>query len=312
MPSGTTRPEATDFIAGGQLTLEATYDKSGVGSATNTTTVYVTGIPSSQRSPGIPYGTISTELTKLYEKVTAPSGANFTPVTSGLMTQVAEVESGGQQFLNPPFNDSAQNGNSSYYPYGVFDYWPLEAPAGSGAHIGLMQVPVSQANAWNWTQNATNAIVCPMEKIKGCYKFSDADGGASFQEKLAIAYSNMVNMQEGLTPALGPLTSCQLEEMALALYGPSAAGTDITSQYYIPTCNGEPVNSSGESCGLTDWQWTVNTITTTKPYCGVCYVANVRTSYLPGDNGTLCSATDPPTTTLTQCAANDCPTVFVP
>jgi hypothetical protein len=36
-------------------------------------------------------------------------------------------------------------------------------------------------------------------------------------------------------------------------------------------------------------------------YCGVCYVAKFRFSYFPGDSGTSCSETDPPTTTLTNC-----------
>jgi hypothetical protein len=306
-------------IFGGQLQLKATYDKSGVGQVTNMTTAYVTGFPSSQSSPGIPYATISTELTDLYQTVSAPSGANFTPVTPGLMTQIAQVENKGQQFSAPP------NLNSLDYPYDVVDYWPSEGGA-AGLHIGLMQVFVNGPNAWDWIQNAKNAIVCP-PGVKKCSKLSLADGAASFQEKLSLAYTNMKMMQTGLVNQdLSPfpaLNSCQLEEMAVALYGDSPGGTVPNEQYYTPTCNGNPavypVPAGGSQCSSPfDWQWTVNTFTniTTKAYCGVCYVAMVRTSSLGGSGEpTSCSATDPPTMTLTDCGPapkNNCPTKFVP
>ncbi|MFZ0679962.1 hypothetical protein [Candidatus Binatus sp.] len=39
----------------------------------------------------------------------------------------------------------------------------------SGAHTGLMQVPLSQANAWDWIQNAKDGIICP-KGLSTCYK----------------------------------------------------------------------------------------------------------------------------------------------
>ncbi len=323
-PAPSPKADTIAAIAGGQLQLDATYHVRNVGSHTNATTAYVTGIPASQSSPqGIPYATIYNQLKSLYGAVTIPKDSSFTPATLALMTQIAAVESGGfyeQQFFQPP-NVSAK------YPYSVTASWPLESEANgskNGAHIGLMQVPVTQraklgkttigqANAWNWIQNATDGVECPPGTAKaGTCGEADSAGEDSFQEKLIMAYYNMQKMQGGLTPALGALSSCQLEEMALALYGPFAGGKNLDNQYYIPTCSGTAYNyktGGTKTCSTSSWQWTVNTITTQTPYCGVCYVAEVRTTAFPNLGSTSsCGDTsglpDPPTN-LTNCGA--CP-----
>jgi hypothetical protein len=320
-------------IAGGQLNLKATYDagKSGGGSWPNIISGYVTGIPASQSSTqGIPNATALGQLNGLYARVTIPiTGVSFSPATADLMTQIAAMESGGsyeQQFFNPP------NAKSNY-PYHVADSWPLESGDG-GSHVGIMQVPISQtakllttlgkttagqANAWDWMQNAKNAIQCPTgTAAKDCGTATSA-GEYSFQEKLIAAYTNMKTMQKGLTPALTTaLTSCQLEEMALAQYGSSPCGADPNYQYYIPQCSSTSVNASypGSNTCNGPWLWTINTSSDVcvsghdySPKCAACYVAAVRAkAAFPSGSVSYCTVTPPlpdPPTNLSNCSA--CP-----
>lgn len=118
-----------------------------------------------------------------------------------------------------------------------------------------------------------------------------SSGASSYQEKLLIAYGNMQKMQNSVTPTLGSLNTCQLEEMALALYGPYAGGTAIASQYYIPTCNG---TVNGKMC-TGNWQWSINDLydAPEQQYCAVCYVTDVRDEVFPGGSTSECTVTSP-------------------
>jgi hypothetical protein len=254
----------------------------------------VTGILSSDSDPGIPAQAISNQLNTLYETTLSFPTGTPSPgqlqvsgsTTKGLMAQVALVESGKyQQFRNPPGLYK-----NPTYPYSVVDSWPLESGPGknarTGGHIGLMQLPINgtienggtsgQADAWDWTKNTS-------------------DGVALFQTgfpkntaKLQLAYNNANTMYEN-HPGIPALTSCQLEEMALELYGPGAAGTNLNVQYYVPKC----VNGKGSNCAGGQWQWEINLAN----LCGVCYVAAVRATVplaAPPSMATSCSASDPP------------------
>lgn len=128
---------------------------------------------------------------------------------------------------------------------------------------------------------------------------SDASFGGGFgagkPSKLQIAY-NLANTLYGTyKPTPAALTSCQLEEMALELYGPSA-GRTTSSQYYIPKCSG---TRNGTTCSV-QWQWEINPVNP----CGVCYVASVRgmiPKAAPPSQATPCTGAsplpDPPTAT---------------
>jgi hypothetical protein len=225
-----------------------------------------------------------------------------------LMTQIAALESRPfcQQFFDPPDNFA-----SPYYPYGgVIDSWPVESGgsgsnnAGGGAHIGLMQVPVSQQNAWDWIQNARDGTMCPQKKPNSATcGAAKSVGKNSFQEKLLIVYNRMLAMQKGKSPALGALTSCQLEEMALAEYGPYSSGS-LENQYYYAACNGTP---NGNTCSGGNWQWTINDSGAPPDtnFCAICYAAYVRATYLPGGSLSSCGETsgsaDPPALDCTGC-----------
>jgi hypothetical protein len=298
-------------IAGGQLSLKSIYSPVPVASpspiknnpATNNIDVYVSGIPSSHSSPGIPYTTITSQLNSIYPSVSWPSATPTPagPITPGLMAQLATYESGVyQQFFNPP----GTYHNPTFPFKGVVASWPLEsAPtkvkkAGrtirspAGGHIGLMQLPINgmpgttgtygQGDAWNWIQNTMDGVL---------------NGSNSFQTKLNSAYSKEGSIQSGVSPsnALPALTKCQLEEMALELYGPRAS-IKLVQQYYIPFCKGKPQASGQTTCVGGSWIWGVNT--TAANICGICYVIGVRNAippYPPNGSASSCSSTDPPT-----------------
>jgi hypothetical protein len=133
-----------------------------------------------------------------------------------------------------------------------------------------MQVPVSVPDAWNWMQNTI-------------------DGFDTFQSKLGAAYVLAGEIQNSVNPAITqPLTSCQLEEMALDLYGPYAQG-GLKQQYYVPECQ----NGKGANCTGGTWQWAINTSKVLKTHCGVCYVASVRNTVPPGGSASMCLVMSP-------------------
>ena len=47
--------------------------------------------------------------------------------------------------------------------------WPLESYDG-GSHIGLMQVPLSMHNAWNWEKNTEKGADIFYQKDPECYE----------------------------------------------------------------------------------------------------------------------------------------------
>ncbi len=307
LPSGVATPDALYPIAGGQLKLNSVYSAPSsaptpIGnnpSNPNLTTGYVTGIPSSQSSPGIPYQSITTQLTTIYQNLIIPAtDPNFVisgATTPALLTQIATQESGYQQFLNPPIVVK----NQAYYPYEIMDSWPLEslptkASPDRGSHLGLMQLPVigtnGEADAWSWVQNTTDGLGVFQTKVNTAYRLADLD----------YTLFNAV----GPPTTLPALTACQLEEMALALYGPYG-GAKASNQYLVPKCVGGKVTNT-YSCSGT-WQWMINnpkgsTEVQKKERNAVCYVVCVRKKIHPSPPAgsvSMCAGTsplpDPPT-----------------
>jgi hypothetical protein len=183
------------------------------GSATANVTITITGEP-------IPDDTITSQLDSLYA-----GGA-----TPNLLTGIAMRESTYQQF----------DGTETLY--GVTGYWPNESKSDKGSHIGLMMVPTTAAEAWDWTKNTSK-------------------GAHIFHEKLSAAKRN-ANRIISANPGLPALTPVQLENMALLLYSPYAPNTNkLNNQYYIPDTTGKtPV-------------WVVNTANNPN---GVAYVDSCR------------------------------------
>lgn len=175
-------------------------------------------------------------------------------------------------------------------PYGIIDSWPNESlptkkpKSAAGSHIGLMQVPVSQPDAWNWLQNTQDGVQ------------------GVFQNALNTADAFAVGMQTSYAPMPPDLTRCQLEEMALELYGPHPGKVE-SAQYYAPQCSGKVTDKT--TCSV-QWQWEINTA---KNYCGVCYVAGVRNTAPPGGSTSTCTGTPPspdPPINLKQCQKKKC------
>jgi hypothetical protein len=237
---------------GGEMAVSAT-----AAGISNTATGYVSGILAS--AGGVPDSLITTQLGTLYDKLTcsapscptsyqtsnscAPSSTcqPYQPDTSNpiLLAQVAMEESSYAQFSQETL-------------YGVDTFWPHESPEAkfaAGAYIGLMMVPLSMGNAWNWLTN-TSA------------------GAAVFQGDLVLAAENAAEIQDSNT-GLADLNPEQLENMALVLYN-QGTGVSLTGQYYIPQCTG---TVSGETCS-SGWQWVPNTAGNSAGVNYVCDPAN--------------------------------------
>jgi len=192
-PTNTTQNE-TYTSTGGKVTVQAT-ETSTTTQTAQPISVYVVGT-------AIPDTDITARLVSLY------GGA-----TPNLMTGIAKRESSYTQFVTRSL-------------FGISALWPTESPDG-GSHIGLMQMPVSKADAWDWQANTS-------------------DGVTLFSASKLPAATRLANRIIASHPGLRQLNSVELEHMALVLYGP-AASANLSAQYYAPV-----PSASG-------WDWAVNT-----------------------------------------------------
>jgi hypothetical protein len=125
--------------------------------------------------------------------------------TLNLLCGIAQVESTYTQFTTRTL-------------FGKDAKWPTESFGNGGAYIGLMQVPLTMADAWDWLNN-TNMGAC------------------IFNEKKRIARNIERDIRNDPDHPeyrdLRPLTDFENENMALVLYnGPWANNPNM--QYYIP------------------------------------------------------------------------------
>ncbi len=126
--------------------------------------------------------------------------ALYAGATPRILTGISTVESTYRQF-----------GTSTLY--GRADRWPLESFDG-GSHIGLMQVAVSLAPAWNWLTNT--------------------QGGADvFNEGLRVSGVRETT-ERNAHPTLPALTGAQHEDNALCFY---RLGTAATNRYWVPAAD---------------------------------------------------------------------------
>lgn len=239
--SGTSYNYAGYQSIGGQVQVTAQTAASDGSTVQDCVTFYVEGVQST--SPLDP----TNQLLTLYS----------TGATPRLMTGLAEVESGYNQFLYPGQGNPVQPNLFN----GIQGLWPRESWDG-GSHIGLLMVPTTDALAWDWLQNTSHGVN------------STADGFAGQKLPTATNIMNWLitgksatkqNQLPGDVPAhvnLAALSnpSSQLENMALVDYGPSAASLYWAEQYYIPVCpSGNITNSTkGWNCNNSTWYWAVN------------------------------------------------------
>lgn len=199
-------------------------------------TFYVDGVASP--SPLDP----TTKLESLYSTGTTPH----------LMTGLATHESGYNQFLLP--GQGSPNEPDLYD--GIQGLWPRE-PNDGGSHIGLMMVPTTDADAWDWTQNATDGVtnIFVGEKLPLAQSFENwLDGKAKDRN---------VPYHEGLQPFSLPT---MLENMALVLYRGNSASAGWAGQYYIPEClPPDTISAKGNTWTCKDsngnnvqWTWEPN------------------------------------------------------
>lgn len=191
---------------GGQMTVTATCGKV---SAPSVNYAYVLGV-------AIPDSEITSRLYALY------GGA-----TPNLLTGIAMKESTYRQFADKTL-------------FGKAGKWPNESYDG-GSHIGLMMVPITMADSWDWQTNTQN-------------------GANMFAEKVQIARSVERQLRRQYR-SLRSLTGAEIENMALVLYGPNAHANDPQMQYFIPQPSGNNVD------------WVINTANNPK---GVTYADSVR------------------------------------
>lgn len=187
--------------------------------------------------------TITARLYDLYA-----NGSSLNQPTPGLLSGIAQQESSYQQFgkdkkapLTVVVNQDCP---------GISDQrWPKESPDG-GSHIGLMQVPATHEDAWDWLQNTQ----------QGWHIFAEGK-----DSKLAAARRNTARIRRH-HPGLRPLDETELENMAVLLYGPAAPvgslRVKLRRQYYTVENDsaGKPI-------------WVKNTANNPD---GVAYVDDVR------------------------------------
>ncbi len=213
---------------GGQLVATATDGAKSSGSVT----VYVVGSP-------IPNSQITTQLTSIYQ----PSFQGYTP---NLLCHIAVQESGYAQFTTKTL-------------YGVSAHWPVENGATSnvpaGSYIGLMQVAVTMATAFDWFQNSI--------------------AGNNVFEGFVTKAINYQNAQMANVPGLPAMTGQQIEDSTLVLYGGFADHSQKSLpplNYYIPgVVNGQPA-------------WVLNPADSLQSNQGntpTDYVTGVRTKAIP-------------------------------
>ena len=184
--------------------------------------------------------TITARLYDLYA-----NNSSLTKPTPGLLTGIAQHESSYQQFGREAKTQGTIVVNQDC-PGISDDRWPKESDDG-GSHIGLMQVPTTNEDAWDWLQDTQS----------GWHIFVN--------DKLAAARRNASRIRRH-HPGLRPLNETELENMAVLLYGPFAPKgslrVKLRRQYYTV---------ESDSAGTPTW--VKNTANNPE---GVAYVDQVR------------------------------------
>jgi hypothetical protein len=167
------------FISeGGKVTLNATTTYAGKSYSATPVIVYVLG-------QDIPVATVKTRLTALYA---GPTDRLLVGICVEETTTIRQYD-------------------ATLKKYGITGGWPLESNSDHGSHIGLMQVPVAMAVAWDWLQNT--------------------QGGADMFATLLTQSDNHVRRLKRTNKNLPDLTGVQRENNALSLYRSGG-------YYYVP------------------------------------------------------------------------------
>lgn len=180
--------------------------------------------------------------------------SSYVGVTPDLMAKLAKKESGIRQFCIAGMNCPSAQPDL----YNINEYWPEESFDG-GSHIGIMMMPVTMKDAWDWTQNTMDGVNLYKNKVTI---------GINYERQIVQQWAKTYKVQ------LRNLTVTERETMGLVLYGPNAS-TDLWRQYYYP------------KLGPTfTWDWAVNdggNIGDPFPgnADGVAYANSVRSQVIP-------------------------------
>lgn len=220
---------------GGQGTVRATIQAGNQVVTPPAATIYVDGT-------SIPTSLITNQLYSLYS-----GGA-----TPGLMTGIAMTESTYYHFTqptaycyNPPSQTYSYTGNKLLF--GLAGSWPNAACSDGGSHVGLMMVPTTMTDAYNWQTNAQDGV--------NLFVHDKLGTAGRYEAKFYSCYPN-----------LPQLTLAQSELDALVFYGPASYTVGAFScsyapgagAYWIPNANetGWVVNSN--NAGAISYVKTVN------------------------------------------------------
>lgn len=220
---------------GGQVVAAASTTAADGSTVQDCVTFYVDGVQSP--SPLDP----TSQLVSLYSNGATPH----------LMTGLATHESGYSQFHYPGDGSPAEPDVFN----GIDGLWPYESNGG-GQFIGLMMVPTTDTDAWDWTQNTTDGVNSTVygfvgEKLPTAQNFVDWLTGKKKNTNVPV--------HQGLQAFSSP--SAQLENMALVLYGQQAKGP-WTQQFYVPVCPPPgTITVQGKNtwiCNGATWYWAYN------------------------------------------------------
>ncbi len=209
---------------GGQMTTEAQTTAPDGSTVQDCVTSYIIGPQPASTAYSIPPSSITTRLDQLY-----PASASYIQylddgtATPNLLAGVAVKESSYYQFLPPPVNADLFSLDANF---GIKDaYWPYENTPTSqtpeGEYIGLMQVPTTDSNAWDWTANTQYAVNLfsggsSSDKVQTAVQFEGYLINGYQNSKLKVSLPAHIN---GNGSYFSSLTGYDRENNALVLYG---------------------------------------------------------------------------------------------
>jgi hypothetical protein len=206
------------------------------------------------------------------------SAASFSRPSDGtpnLLTGIAMHEGTYHQFWTRTSQPVPNEDLFTLYSrLGILAWWPHES-FDQGTHIGLMMVPTTTADAWNWLSNIDT----------GMRIFSGTPPLPSTENKLqnAIRFEGYIRNGKTTNPKVKPwtptpraLNGVERENNALVLYRGAGFTANLVQNldrlYYIAVCSSGVVQDTNKEhqCVNGTWSWQPNS--TNQPE-GVDYVS---------------------------------------
>lgn len=267
---------------GGQVNASAQTTASDGSTVKDCTMFFVEGPES-----GIPNATITARIDQLYP-ASASYGKYLNDGTAraNLFTGVAMKESTYQQFVTPPSNSDLFG---VYAEFGIAAKWPYENHANSytpaGAYIGLLQVPTTDPNAWDWTSNTQTGINVfsggNSDKVQAAVTYEGYLINGYTNSKTKVSIPAHIN---GDGSYLRILHGNERENNALVLYAGDVSNCNgsttctVGDLYFVPQCPAPGVQVTNKQGNLVcqggTWQWITNSANQPNGIAYVDYVAS--------------------------------------